>query len=49
VAPKINRSFRLVDEESFTPPLCLVLRALGHTFRWPRAWRPHPDGLRRFN
>lgn len=33
VAPKINRSFRLVDEESFTPPLCLVLRALGHTFR----------------
>ena len=32
VSPKQNRSFRLVDDESFTPPLCLPLRVCGHTF-----------------
>ncbi len=29
---KSNRSFRLVDERVFTPPLCLSLSASGHTF-----------------
>jgi len=33
VAPKVNRSFRLVDEESFTPPIVCAVRAMGHTFR----------------
>ena len=31
-APKQNRSFRLVEDESFTPPVCLPLRVIGHTF-----------------
>jgi hypothetical protein len=38
--PKVNRSFRLVDEESFTPPACLPLLVLGHTFRDAEAFVP---------
>ena len=29
---KTNRTFRLVDDDSFTPPWCLPLRVTGHTF-----------------
>lgn len=29
---KTQRNFRLVNDESFTPPWCLTLRAIGHTF-----------------
>ena len=32
VAPKVNRSFRLVDGEALTPPVCLPLRLMGHSF-----------------
>jgi hypothetical protein len=32
VFPKQNRTFRLVDDESFTPPETLLLRVMGHTF-----------------
>lgn len=32
VAPKSQRSFRLVDEEVLAPPACLLLDASGHTF-----------------
>jgi hypothetical protein len=40
VAPKVNRSFRLVDEKSFTPPQCLTLKVTGHTFRDAQSFQP---------
>ncbi|RYE97898.1 MAG: hypothetical protein EOO41_02985, partial [Methanobacteriota archaeon] len=40
VAPKANRSFRLVDEESFTPPVCLTLQCAGNTFRAGESFTP---------
>jgi hypothetical protein len=40
VAPKTNRSFRLVDEKSFTPPQCLSLKVTGHTFRDAQSFQP---------
>ena len=32
VSPKPNRTFRLVDDVSLTPPVCLPLTVRGHTF-----------------
>ena len=32
VAPKVNRSFRLVEPCALLPPVCLPLRVVGHTF-----------------
>ena len=29
---KSNRTFRLVHDDSFTPPWCMAIRAFGHTF-----------------
>ncbi len=40
VSPKVNRSFRLVDDASFTPPQALPLTVMGHSFADAEAFSP---------
>ena len=46
-SPKLNRSFRLVDEEAFIPPLCQCVELRGHTFRTTEQFVPRLEPVLR--
>eukprot|EP01138_Halocafeteria_seosinensis_P014521 gb/GECG01014824.1/.p1 GENE.gb/GECG01014824.1/~~gb/GECG01014824.1/.p1 ORF type:complete len:2571 (+),score=263.34 gb/GECG01014824.1/:1-7713(+) len=47
--PKLNRSFRLVDEETFIPPYFCSVELRGHTFRTTEQFVPRLEPVLRYS